>query len=509
MKNNYVPTTLNEFLNESKNFVLKRKYGERQPISVGSIAPIRNQVLSYVNENKIISRNDLRKFILGLNEGTIKPAAVSMWMKRNEKYFIAESKNGVTYYKLSDLGKRLANRISPIEKPVLTESRLYESKVAKKNGISPVQVKKIKRIYNKLKKEDYTKEQLYKAVSKECGCSVPEVKKVMADLKESYSYRRGGCGCGHGVKPRRLTEGCTCVEDDHDYDIDDYESRFDPDEEPRRFGRKLELPKRNLRDIDDEDEFEPGQAFDYEDEDNDFQDEDYKPRRHDFTDRRTGKPGLYDEDLEDEAIDEPFEEDDMDESFQRKQRKMKRIVENIRRRRARLLEEESTEEPLEEKKEKKEEVEETPEEPTEETEEKSDDESQEFNENPEDEDEEGKVEITEFVITVDNTEEAIKELEEKEVTAEKVMDDEGNEIEGQIKVNADSWDKLKEWLEEKGVDVKEMFGGDIEVEETEEPVEDETKEEGEESDEDILSFLNDDEDEGEKEEEPEKEEEKE
>lgn len=454
MKQSYVPTTLNEFLNESKSFVLKRKYGERQPISVGSTGPIRNQILSYVNENQKVSRNDLRKFILGLNEGKARPAAASMWIKRNEKYFVTESKNGVTYYKLSDLGRRLATKIQPAQNTTISES--------------------------------------------------------------FRNRRNGGCGCGNGhIKPgRRMNEDCTCDDDE------DQVGKF------RGFGRNSRFTDAEVAEPTDEPIFFRGRNRNEEPEESE---EEIRPRgsyrRGDFTDKRTGKPGLYDRNLaEEDEPEEPTEEHkdfdddddeigtylrrkqldrDMDESFEARRRKVKRIVENIRNRRAQLLKEEeeaketeeTEKEPLEEKKEKEEEVE-TPEEPTEEPKDKSeDDETKEYDdETKSDEDEdENKVEITEFVITVDNADDAIKELEDKKVVAEKVIDEDGNEIEGQIKVSAEYWDDLKSWLEDKGVNIEEMFGGEISTEdneETSEPAEEPTEDKG--SDEDILSFLNDD-----------------
>ena len=69
MKQNYVPITLDQYLNESKTITLKRGYGERKPVVVGSNAPIRNQILAYVAENQSVSKGDLKRFIAGLNEG--------------------------------------------------------------------------------------------------------------------------------------------------------------------------------------------------------------------------------------------------------------------------------------------------------------------------------------------------------------------------------------------------------------------------------------------------------
>jgi len=120
MKKQYVPVTLQDFINESKTMTLKRGYGERKSVVVGSVAPLRNQVLSFVAESVKVSRNELRKFISGLNE-TNSPAATSMWLKRNAQYFITESKNGITYYKLSTVGQRLANRFSTIENTEVSE----------------------------------------------------------------------------------------------------------------------------------------------------------------------------------------------------------------------------------------------------------------------------------------------------------------------------------------------------------------------------------------------------
>ena len=110
MSKNYVPKTLTEFITESKSIPLKRKYGERPAITAGTNAPIRNQVLSYVAESGSVSKIDLKKFIVGLKEGGATPAAANMFIKRNAKYFITESKNGVTYFKLSNLGQRLVNQ---------------------------------------------------------------------------------------------------------------------------------------------------------------------------------------------------------------------------------------------------------------------------------------------------------------------------------------------------------------------------------------------------------------
>jgi hypothetical protein len=92
-----------------------------------------------------------------------------------------------------------------------------------------------------------------------------------------------------------------------------------------------------------------------------------------------------------------------------------------------------------------------------------------------------KVEITEFILTVDDVDAAIEELEAKDIIASKVPDHESDEEDtyktDEISVSIEDWEKLKEWLEEKGIDVEDMFGGEIEVEDIED-IDDDIEEEG-------------------------------
>jgi len=355
MKKQYVQTTLNAYLNESKAITLKRKYGNRQPIIVGSNAPLRNQILSFVAEGRKVSKVKLKRFIAGLNETSKNPvAAANMWIKRNAKYFITESKNGITYFKLSTIGRRLVNRLTP--------SNVSESK--KRN---------IRRRLN------------------EMGPSVTT----------------------------------------------------------------------------------------YEDFDDDDEEEEMRPGSYDFVDREKGyeRPGIYDEMDENEDVEECDEGDDKEKIDEAAKERIKKIIENIKskNKRKKLNEEDDKLEDKEEDeltfddldldggdedkgKNKEEDVED------EDVEDEDVEDEDVEDEDVEDEEGEEKVEITEFIITVDNVEEAIQELTELEVEAEQVVDEEGEEIEDQIKVSADDWDALRGWLEDKGVDIEEMFGGEIEVE---------------------------------------------
>ena len=121
-RKSYVPTTLGQYLNENKSITLTRKYGEKQPVVVGSRAPMRNAVLSYVAENAKVSRVSLKRFIAGLNETSKNPAAAAnMWLKRNQRFFESTTAGGVTSYKLSKLGAKLVNVIQPQTTGALSE----------------------------------------------------------------------------------------------------------------------------------------------------------------------------------------------------------------------------------------------------------------------------------------------------------------------------------------------------------------------------------------------------
>ena len=397
MKKSYVPVTLDVFLNESKTITLKRGYGEKQPVVVGANAPLRNQVLSFVSEGKRVSKGDLKRFIAGINEGSKNPmASANMWIQRNMQFFIAENKNGVTYYKLSPIGRRLASKFNT----ALSES-----------------VKNIRRTLNENSPED--------------------------------------------VELRRMRE------------MDD--------EFERDFSRKPRMPRMPRP------KFRPELA----DDDMDMDDFDAEPAgsnirsKYDFIDRTRGvqRPGLYDSDDNNQMLgiregDDACCDDDDDEKIDEStKRRIRGIIENIKAKSKLKLNEADEADEDDEKPEGDDDADEKKFDDSDELtfddldlgddDEDSDEEKPEGDEGGEgegDNDDEDKVEITEFIITVDNVEEAIEELSALDVTAEEVKDEEGEPIENQIKVSADDWDSLKGWLEVKGVDIEEMFGGEIEVE---------------------------------------------
>jgi hypothetical protein len=358
-KTNYVPTTLDQYINESTgNITLKRGYKDKNPVVVGANAPIRNQILSFVAESKSVPVRDLKKFIAGLNETNSNPnAAATMWIRRNERFFIAENKGGHTFYKLSSLGERLVNRFAP-----------------------PVNENESQKV-NEKKKYDF----------KDPKTEEPGI----TDSDEGKDIKK--------KKKKEVDEACSKTNEEID------------EKKRARIERLIENIKgktlKTLKTLNEADEEE----------------------------KDGGEEG-------DEGSSDDLSFDDLD-----------------------LTGEEG--EGSEEEKESGEG-------------EESGEESEGENEEGEGENEEGegenegedeKVEITEFIITVDDVSSAIEELSEKGVDAEKVVDPDGEPGEGEeesykedeISVPAEQWEELKGWLEEKGVDVEEMFGGEIEVEDEE------------------------------------------
>ena len=159
-KNQYASTSLNEYLNESRAFMLKRGYGDKKPVIVGAKANVRDQVLPFVAESRRVSKRDLVSFITGLNEGT-KRSAVNMWIKRNGQFFITESKGGKTFFKLSKLGERLMKRVSPmmeakkakVEEPVKKKEPKTKKEELNKEEKKPMVTEDVKKSESKPKEE--------------------------------------------------------------------------------------------------------------------------------------------------------------------------------------------------------------------------------------------------------------------------------------------------------------------------------------------------------------------
>ena len=261
MKKKYVPKTLNEFLSETKTITLKRKYGERPTVTVGTNAPIRNQVLSYVAESGAVSKPDLKKYILGLREGGVSVAAANMFIKRNAKYFITENKDGITYYKLSNLGKRLVNRFVPAENADVSES----VKTAREKLSMILESKKSINEQDELEDEEF---------------ELPDDEDLPAETiddegpAEEIDYEEEV-----PEEPEEVEVELEAEADQFEYEEDDEKITLTYYKEPRE------------SEIEAEEEFEA--------------------RKYDFKDK--GRPGIYDEDVEDEE--EDLDEEDLDEGM--------------------------------------------------------------------------------------------------------------------------------------------------------------------------------------------------
>jgi hypothetical protein len=374
---NYVPVNLDQYINESKSITLKRGYGSKQPVVVGASAPIRNQVLAYVAESRKVSSSDLKRFVAGLNETNANPAAAAtMWLRRNGKFFIAESKEGRTFYKLSPLGQRLVNRFAP--------AGISEAKVEEK------------------KKYDFKD---------------PKTEKpgIVDDEDTDESCVKESNNLGGKLNPK-LHNLLKKDQDKNDKELDGFEEEIT--KKGTNLGVLTEARRKRIEQII----------------------ENIKSRQ-----EKSLNEAEEEEKEEDEGSADELSFDDLD------------------------LEGEDKESEGEEKEVEGEEEE------SEGEEEEAEGEEEEAEGEEEKEEGDDKVEITEFILTVDDVDAAIEELKEKGVDAEKVVDPEGEAEEGEeeaykedeISVKAEDWDELKGWLEEKGVDVEEMFGGEIEVEEFE------------------------------------------
>jgi len=128
---------------KKSNSLLKRKYGKDGHVIASLNGPKRNKILEFVNIHGKVDIRSMRMFISDLNESKHNSSAsTSMWMKRNEKYFIRESKNGGIYYKLSPLGKRLLNSVNEgkenksnnkLVKEMLSNASTYNKEIEKAN----------------------------------------------------------------------------------------------------------------------------------------------------------------------------------------------------------------------------------------------------------------------------------------------------------------------------------------------------------------------------------------
>lgn len=429
--NNYVSTTLDGYLNESRNITLTRKYGSKEPVVVSSKAPLRNKILAFVAENVKVTKNALKRHMMSLNESSTSSAAASMWMKRNAQYFITESKNGVTFYKLSNIGKKLISTFG-IDESISEGCNCGSTKIIKKPGSKKTTSKRT----NESEEEDGSKKVkthdfeddgekgIYDEKNTSSTDKVNEGKKKKKNKKKNKKAAKKIKNLVESIKARRMFE----AEDVDKDDVDDEDSVDAVDDD-------AELKD----DVDDEDNTD-----DVNDEDDTDTDDD-KVEITEFiitvddpesaiaelaelgidaeivtdeapSDEIETKDDLFADDSDEDSVDDVDDEDldlDIDGEIEGEDSDKKNESMN-----------EEDEEPAEDEL---------------------------FSDEP-------------------IEDEATKDDE----VDEPVEDDEVDEpaVGNQIKVSADNWDALKGWLEEKGVDTEELFGGEI-VSEDDDDIEDE------------------------------------
>ena len=506
---NYVSTSLEQFLNESKTVQLKRQYKDVPSTIVNTNAPIRNQVIGYVNENVKVSKDKLKKFIASINESNV-PNASIMWLKRNSTFFLKENRKGVDFIKLSPLGKKLVEKMNceinegcncgKKKPPIKRSQRINEDEYNINLNIANKEIVK-----DEIPEPSFTPmitgidyEGAPEAITSDIegydeedfNVSEPEEQEEL----EQTSLENKEIDDVEELEADELNNN----KDDIDSDVENIaKDEEDIDDEIAAEVSDDEVDMENMNaDVteDDDEEFADLNSDDEEVENAEIDDEiEYDPeideiesdndevenieenekmakrptdetRAYDFKDK--GKPGLLDEELPDDKIkDGVLEEDEDIKLTESKKEKVMSLIAKVRR--TMLLEAETAKEAI------------APDETDElnsddldadvdTTEEDTTDDDTTEEDTTDDEDE--KVEITEFVLSVEDVEESLKELEELGINAEKVPtgeDDENGEAlyePDQIKVSADQWSELKGWLEEKGVDITELFGGEVEVE---------------------------------------------
>lgn len=102
--------SFDEFLNEAR-LTYKRKYTDNYPEgTVYDRGPVREKVLSFVNEKGKVTHNEMINFIKGVNEETGGTTS-RKWVNKNTSYFKIRERNGEKIYSLSEKGKRVHNSI--------------------------------------------------------------------------------------------------------------------------------------------------------------------------------------------------------------------------------------------------------------------------------------------------------------------------------------------------------------------------------------------------------------
>ena len=540
-KQNYVPTSLDQYLNENKSITLTRQYGNKNSVVVASRAPLRNQVLAYVMENEKVTRTELKKFIFGLNEGKAKPAAVNMFLKRNEKFFVTESKGSETIYKLSKLGEKLIQTLAPTKQSVsISESKKvneYGSVNLGGYNTNDDQGETIEGMYKSLKNEGYTNLKLvYNDITNQMMITTPHNEFELTFIPEGELAAVSDSDEWGWSAVDNMKGDLQAFGDDDDFVSQDkaYEAfkelidgsrvnELDEETQEDRIEKIVEqILLKRAKSVNEAEEAEEETPEEETEEETDNAEAEVEDAEDDAEAEDDVEDDVEDEASEDDVEDETPEEDVVDDD-RVEVTEFIITVDDV----ASAIEElgdlgiEASEVGMESDVEDdlgaEDDLEEVPAENDDLDIDLEDDDDLEGEEEVDDFDLdlggelEGEDEVEESVtgmeqqekekwpnlteededvtdeLSMDDVEELPAETEVADPEAEEVegedepledepLEDEPEDVEGggnQIRVSADNWEALRGWLEAKGVDIEEMFGGEIELEGEEGDVEDE------------------------------------
>jgi hypothetical protein len=109
-------------LNEGREQI-KRKYGEYGAIKVNENAPIRNEILRFVNK-RFVTEEEMKQFLTKMSENRGKDLDARQWFSRNGRYFEKFENRGQEVWTLSKYGKRV---LEFIKKSDSSQGKLNES----------------------------------------------------------------------------------------------------------------------------------------------------------------------------------------------------------------------------------------------------------------------------------------------------------------------------------------------------------------------------------------------
>jgi hypothetical protein len=94
-----------EDINEGRQQI-KRKYGEYGAIRVNETAPIRNEILRFI-DRRFVTEEEMKNFLTKLSEDRGKDLDARQWFSRNGRYFEKFENRGQEVWTLSKYGKRI------------------------------------------------------------------------------------------------------------------------------------------------------------------------------------------------------------------------------------------------------------------------------------------------------------------------------------------------------------------------------------------------------------------